>query len=103
MSRFHGIRDITELDGPTFFALARRLPKYEGAVLDALKRLQEEVKDLQDADLMGQMYTEPRKVKPEEEEVLEGHVLTAEELERLGPPAPEIGQYAAIFEVVKCT
>ena len=103
MSRFHGVRDITTLDCPTFFALARRLPAYQGAVLHGLELLRAEVAEVRDEELLEQMYDAPYIRTEDEEEVLEGRVLTADELERLGPPAPEIGQFAAIFEVAKCT
>lgn len=32
LSAFHRINDASELEGPVFFALAQRLPFYEGAV-----------------------------------------------------------------------
>jgi hypothetical protein len=105
MSRFHGIRDITELDGPTFFALARRLPAYGGAVSIAAERMREDLKLLQDQELMDNMYDTPHKTAAAaaKDEYVEGRVLSAEELEALGPPAPEIGQFVGLFEVARCT
>ena len=45
LSAFHGVRDIGELGGPEFFALAWRTPHYRGVMRDrvlALQREQEE-------------------------------------------------------------
>jgi hypothetical protein len=118
MSRYHGVRDILSLDSPSFFALASMLPAYEGAVLHALRRHKDEP-EVDPEELRAQLYTVPTEVPipaptPIAEDVpavetiqppmiQEGHTLSAEELVAAGPPAPELGQYVGLFEVVKCT
>jgi hypothetical protein len=82
MSVFHGVRDITTLDGPTFFKLAFRLPAYQGAVLVTLKGVASELQE-------------------EAEEKKGPGTMTLEELQAAIPPAPSIGQMVPAFEVVK--
>jgi hypothetical protein len=41
MSVFHRVDDITELDGPTLFRLAWRLPAYSGVVRAVIAEQQE--------------------------------------------------------------
>lgn len=41
-SVFHRVEDITQLDGPSFFRLAWRLPSYRGAMREAVLREQDE-------------------------------------------------------------
>ena len=41
LSRFHQVQDITQMDAAAFFAVAMRLPYYDGAVTRALRERQE--------------------------------------------------------------
>jgi hypothetical protein len=105
MSRFHGIRDITALDGPTFFKLAYRLPIYDGAVKVGIEMLQKEREEDHNADLMSRMYDTPVEHPGASDAKAEpgGHVMTGEELLAAGPPRPELGEFVPIFDYVKCT
>jgi hypothetical protein len=92
------------LSGPVFFKLAWRLDSYQGAVLAAA----ESEAALEELSSNGQRRLPidapmeyPDVEVEEEEEVLEGRVLTAEELERQYPAAPTIGQDVGLFEVTK--
>jgi hypothetical protein len=108
MSVYHRISDIRLLDAPTFFSLARRLPAYNGAVCIALKNLQEYVQSERNQALKDQRYLDPASGKPAPKHEVskpteEARAMTADELQQAGPPAPEIGQYVGLFDVVKCT
>jgi hypothetical protein len=56
LSAFHRIDDATELEGPVFFALAQRLPFYDGAVRARAVR---EVRRAQAAGQPGQAGSAP--------------------------------------------
>jgi hypothetical protein len=104
MSRFHGVTDILALDGPTFFALATRLPAYEGACLVALRLAKEQPQEeLNGAELRELLYETPvEETQPPEEIAPEEHVMTAAELVAAGPAAPELGQLVGLFEITPC-
>jgi len=114
MSALHHIRDITELDGPTFFRIAYRLPAYEGAARVDLEGWLEEVQE-QERQFIEQRDNEgrpPRYIYDEEDmrREKEGRVnmstpagedraATLEELAQAGVAMPQIGQIAPIFEM----
>jgi hypothetical protein len=85
MSVFHGIRDISTMEGPAFFKAAWRLPSYSGAVQDTLKVLVQE-------------QLEVEKEKREKEKT-----LSLEDIARMYPAAPSIGESVPMFEVVRAT
>ena len=112
MSVFHGIRDIEELDGPTFFRLAYRLPAYQGACrvdVEALLEaewVQEEVGEQDDRtpeEIRADLYPDQVLKLGEEEQVSEpmSRGATLEDLEKAGPPAPILSELAPIFEVMR--
>jgi hypothetical protein len=114
MSVLHHVQDILVLDGPTFFALAYRLPAYEGAarieLMDLFEGLEEQEAEAAlaaeaskyppryvDVDLDEMRAKEGRVVgKPKEHE---DRASTLEELRAAGPAAPLLGQLAPIFEM----
>jgi hypothetical protein len=91
MSVFHGVRDITKLEGRTFFKLAWRLLSYEGAFLNGVVSKMEEI----------QTGAEGVPVRPREPE---NRAMSAEELGAWDPgPNPGLGFDVGIFEHVKAT
>jgi hypothetical protein len=115
MSVLHRVRDICELDGPTFFTLAYRLPAYEGATRVALTDLFE---GMEEEEAAAALEAEASKYPPryvdvdlDEMRVKEGRVVgtpkavredraaTLQELRASGPAAPALGQLAPIFEM----
>lgn len=124
MNVLHRVRDVLELDGPTFFHLAYRLPAYEGA---ARVDLQAWIEDLQELEQQAIQEAEEAKYPPryidvslDEMREKEGRVsmtpkaaflevehedraATLEELRASGPAAPALGQMAPVFEIVKVT
>jgi hypothetical protein len=111
MSALHQIRDITELDGPTFFRLAYRLPAYEGAARVDLEGWLEELTaepiiEKSDSEIRAELYENYQERPEEEDDVVQPNserVLTLEELVAAGPAKPEISQNVPIFEVVRST
>ena len=116
MSALHRIQDIGELDGPTFFALAYRLPAYEGASRTDLEgwledaqeaeRQAEEAKfppryidsgDMREKEgrVSATPVYEPQRVQRED------RAATLDELVAAGPPMPQLGEIAPIFEVAR--
>lgn len=113
MSALHHIRDILELDGPTFFRIAYRLPAYEGAARVDLEGWLEDLQELE-RQLIEERDNEgrpPRYIYDEEDErrdkesrlnvptSTEGRAATLDELRVAGPPMPQIGEIAPIFEI----
>lgn len=119
MSAIHGIRDICELNGPTFFALAYRLPAYEGAARIELTNLLEELEDLEAEEALkaeeskyppryidvslDEMRAKEGRVVGAPEVVQEDRPATLDELRASGPAAPALGQMAPVFEMPKVT
>lgn len=70
MSVFHRIDDIFELDGPTLWRLAWRLPHYRGCMRDVVERLQND-----EAPQPPRSVTEPARMPPIEASaaVLQAH------------------------------
>jgi hypothetical protein len=102
MSVFHHIDDILELPGYVFWRLASRLPAYQGAVTMGIERLREEVREYQEEHVRDRLYTEPVDA-PQYRTPVSDEPLTADQLESIGPPAPELGEQVGLFEVTKCT
>jgi hypothetical protein len=114
MHVFHDVADIGELDGPTFFRMAYRLPAYEGASrLDLAGWLEE----IETEELLAEQHKYPPRyideVSLETMREKEGRVVgtsvhedraaTLAELAAAGPPAPILGQNAPIFEMPTVT
>ena len=91
-----------ELPGPTFFALAKRLPAYEGACKHSLQLAAAEPDEIATAEIRTELYDEVIDPVVEVEEAAPVSVLSAEQLAAV-PAAPELGQDVGLFEVVRCT
>jgi hypothetical protein len=122
MNALHRVRDILDLNGPTFFTLAYRLPAYEGASRIDLDNW---VQEMQEQELRaeerkyppryidvsldemrekeGRVNGTPRAAFLEEETDYEDRPASLEELRASGPAAPTLGQLAPVFEIVKVT
>jgi hypothetical protein len=112
MSVLHRVEDIYELDGPTFFRLAYRLPAYSGAAKVDLEGWLEDIQE-EERKQIERQATEglpPRYVYDEVEDVRESQVpmptvkhedraATLDELLQAGPPMPMFGELAPIFEI----
>lgn len=104
---------MTELDGPTFFALAYRLDSYEGAVRAAAMREAEEEQQMSSMGYNPDYPEEPPEYVDAQPEPIreldstpyddEVPALTAEQLAVMFPAAPQIGQEVPMFEVTKVT
>jgi hypothetical protein len=111
MSALHRVTDIRELDGPTFFRLAYRLPAYEGAArvdLEGWIADAQEAEELAIQQQMPPLYPnkvatgeQPIATTPLSEPPQEDRAMTLEELEVAGPPAPMFGQNVPVFEIVR--
>jgi hypothetical protein len=117
MSALHHIRDICELDGPTFFRIAYRLPAYEGAARVDLEGWLEEAQE-QERQFIEQRDNEglpPRYIYDEADMMREkegrlnvpmptaDRAATLEELAQAGVAMPQIGQIAPVFEMPTVT
>lgn len=119
MSVLHQVRDIRELDGPTFFRLAYRLPAYEGASRTDLEGW---IEDIQDAEAQAEQARHeaqfpPRYVDqaelsrekegrvnvPVQEASMTDRAATLAELAEAGKPEPFLGQIAPVFEMPTVT
>jgi hypothetical protein len=113
MSALHRIRDILELDGPTFFRIAYRLPAYEGAARVDLEGWLEEMQE-QERRLIEAQENEGRPPRYIYDEVdaqrdkesrmnvsasTADRAATLDELRESGPPMPQLGELAPIFEI----
>lgn len=119
MHIFHRIKDITTLDGPTFFTLAYRLPAYEGAArlelahwVERIESSTEEIRPFTEEDRAAlypgkaaeEIREEQRRMEARQTMLEdEGRVATLEELLAAGPAAPLISENVPIFEIKRPT
>ena len=96
MSAIHGIRDVTKMSGPVFFAMAYRLDSYEGAVRAAAAREAGEgpVVDQQTYEAQQRYDQKPMPAN-------DAPALTKEQLTTMFPAAPQIGQEVGMFEIAE--
>src|ERR1700744_318997 len=118
MSVFHHVSDILELSGPAFFALVYRLPAYGGATRAYLEGWLE---DMQEKEAEAFQRAEAKKYPPlyangtngmREEVPVQAmtelprpapteRVMTLDELAAAAGPAPHLGEFVPVFEVIK--
>lgn len=91
MSVFHRIDDILELDGPTLWRLAWRLPHYRGCMRDAVERLQSE------RESTAPTASSAPASRPARSQVVQGTVTAL----RTNSEFSAGGQFAPIFEITE--